>query len=41
MGLIRQEVKGRGTAAIVVTHDTRMTHFADRVVEISDGRLAA
>ena len=41
MGLIRPEVKGRGTAAIVVTHDTRMTHFADRVVEISDGRLAA
>ena len=31
MGLIRQEVKGRGTAAVVVTHDTRMTHYADRV----------
>ena len=41
MQLIRDEVKGRGTAAIVVTHDTRMTHYADRVVEISDGRLAA
>jgi putative ABC transport system ATP-binding protein len=41
MGLIRDEVKGRGTAAVVVTHDTRMTHYADRVVEISDGRLAA
>lgn len=41
MELIREEVKGRGTAAVVVTHDTRMTHFADRVVEISDGRLAA
>jgi putative ABC transport system ATP-binding protein len=41
MELIRDEVKGRGTAAIVVTHDTRMTHYADRVVEISDGRLAA
>ena len=26
---------------VVVTHDTRMTHYADRVVEISDGRLAA
>ena len=41
MDLIRKEVKGRGTAAIVVTHDTRMTHFADRTVEITDGRLVA
>jgi hemin transport system ATP-binding protein len=41
MALIRSEVKGRGTAAVVVTHDTRMTHFADRSVEIRDGRLAA
>jgi putative ABC transport system ATP-binding protein len=41
MELIRSEVKGRGTAAIVVTHDTRMVHFADRMVEISDGTLAA
>jgi putative ABC transport system ATP-binding protein len=41
MDLIRTEVKGRGTAAVVVTHDARMTHYADRVVEISDGRLAA
>lgn len=39
MQLIRSEVKGRGTAAIVVTHDRRMTHVADRTVEISDGRL--
>jgi putative ABC transport system ATP-binding protein len=41
MELIRREVKGRGTAAIVVTHDTRMTGYADRSVEIRDGRLAA
>ena len=41
MELIREEVKGRGTAAVVVTHDTRMTHYADRTVEIQDGRLAA
>jgi putative ABC transport system ATP-binding protein len=41
MDLIRSEIKGRGTAAVVVTHDTRMTHYADRVVEISDGRLVA
>ncbi len=41
MDLIRNEVKGRGTAAVIVTHDTRMTHFADRTVHISDGRLDA
>jgi putative ABC transport system ATP-binding protein len=41
MDLIRTEVKGRGVAAIVVTHDTRMTHYCDRVVTITDGRLAA
>lgn len=41
MQLIVDEVKSRATAAIVVTHDTRMTHFCDRVVEITDGRLHA
>jgi putative ABC transport system ATP-binding protein len=30
-----------GRTVVVVTHDARMTHYADRVVEISDGRLAA
>ncbi len=41
MELITNEVKSRSTAAIIVTHDTRMTHYADRSVEISDGVLAA
>ena len=41
MELIRTEVKGRGIAAIIVTHDTRMTHYCDRTVTITDGRLAA
>lgn len=41
MELIRDEVKGRGTAAVIVTHDTRMTHYCDRVVSITDGQLAA
>lgn len=40
MQLIRAEVKGRGTAAVIVTHDTRMTSHADRTVEIIDGHLA-
>jgi putative ABC transport system ATP-binding protein len=39
MELITAEVKGRGTAAVIVTHDERMTHYADRVVHITDGHL--
>ena len=41
MELIVSEVKGRSTAAVIVTHDQRMTHYADRSVTIVDGRLAA
>ena len=38
--LIRDEMKARGTAAIIVTHDDRITHYADRTVHIEDGRIA-
>jgi putative ABC transport system ATP-binding protein len=41
MELIRTEMKRRGTAAIVVTHDERITQYCDRSVHIIDGRLAA
>lgn len=41
MELIVGEVKSRETAAIIVTHDTRMTHYADRTLQITDGVLAA
>jgi putative ABC transport system ATP-binding protein len=41
MALIRSEMKQRGTSAIVVTHDERVLHYADRVVHISDGVLTA
>ncbi len=41
MRLIVDEVKRRGTAAVVVTHDSRMTHYCDRVLEITDGQLQA
>jgi putative ABC transport system ATP-binding protein len=37
--LIRREVKERETAAIVITHDTRITHYCDRTVQIADGVL--
>ncbi len=39
--LIRDEMKQRGTAAIIVTHDERITHIADRTVHIVDGRIDA
>jgi len=39
MSLIVREVKSRSTAAVIVTHDSRMTHFADRVLAITDGVL--
>jgi putative ABC transport system ATP-binding protein len=41
MELIRTEMKRRGTSAIVVTHDERITEFCDRSVHIIDGHLAA
>ncbi len=37
--LIRDEMKARGTSAIIVTHDDRITHYADRTVHIEDGRI--
>jgi putative ABC transport system ATP-binding protein len=39
MELIVSEVRARSTAAIIVTHDARMTHYADRVLHITDGVL--
>jgi putative ABC transport system ATP-binding protein len=41
MELIRSEVKGRGVAAVLITHDSRMTHWCDRTVHIVDGVLDA
>jgi len=41
MELIRTEMKQRGIAAVIVTHDERMVHYADRVAHILDGRLEA
>ena len=41
MELIRSEMKGRGTAAVIVTHDDRITRFTDRTVHITDGVLEA
>lgn len=39
MELIRTELRGRGKAGIVVTHDDRISQYCDRTVRIEDGRL--
>jgi putative ABC transport system ATP-binding protein len=39
MDLLRREIKGRGVAAIIVTHDDRVLEYADRIVRIVDGAL--
>ena len=41
MTLIRHEMKARGTSAIVVTHDERITEYCDRTAHITDGVLSA
>ena len=40
MELIVSEVKARGAAAVVVTHDARITRFGDRILNMADGRIA-
>ena len=37
--LLRDEVDRRGVAAIMVTHDERVTDLGDRIVRIVDGHL--
>ena len=41
MSLISDLVHQQGVAAIVSTHDPKMAEFADRIIEIHDGRIAA
>ncbi len=37
--LLASEIKSRGKAGIMVTHDLRMVEYTDRTVEILDGEL--
>ncbi|MNP75742.1 putative hemin import ATP-binding protein HrtA [compost metagenome] len=39
--MLADEVKSRGKAAVMVTHDHRMLDLCDRVVQIEDGQLSA
>ncbi len=38
--LLREAAHQRGTTVLVVTHDTRLLPYADRVFHLEDGRLA-
>ena len=39
MAILSTIAKERGRAVLVVTHDPRLFRFADRIVQIEDGRL--
>jgi len=38
--MMRRLVHGQGKAAVIVTHDARLTEYADRVVHLEDGLIA-
>jgi putative ABC transport system ATP-binding protein len=41
MDLLRDLAHEHQRAVVVVTHDSRMLHYADRIVAIEDGRIAS
>jgi putative ABC transport system ATP-binding protein len=41
MELFRMLAHRQGRAVVIVTHDPRIVHLADRIVRIEDGRIAA
>jgi putative ABC transport system ATP-binding protein len=40
VSLIAQEVKARGKAAVMVTHDERLLGYCDKVYRMEDGKLS-
>jgi putative ABC transport system ATP-binding protein len=39
MEILTGLARKRGRAVVVVTHDNRVLHYADRIVHIADGRM--
>ncbi|WP_018262121.1 ABC transporter ATP-binding protein [Methylobacterium sp. WSM2598] len=39
MAILSSIARARGRAVLVVTHDARLFHFADRIVQIEDGAI--
>ena len=40
MNLLRAVALSADRALVIVTHDTRIFHFADRIARMDDGRIA-
>jgi putative ABC transport system ATP-binding protein len=41
MGLLHEIAAQPGRAVLIVTHDTRTFHYADRIVRLEDGRITS
>jgi putative ABC transport system ATP-binding protein len=41
MEMMSELAHKRGRAVVIVTHDSRVLNFADRIVRIEDGAIAA
>ncbi len=41
MALLREVGRGPDRAVVVVTHDSRVFHFGDRMAELTDGRIVS
>jgi putative ABC transport system ATP-binding protein len=39
MEILREIANEKDRAVMIVTHDNRIYHFADRILEMSDGRI--
>jgi putative ABC transport system ATP-binding protein len=39
MDLMQELVRGQGTTLVVVTHDNRIFHYADRIARMDDGQV--
>ena len=39
MEILREIANDKNRTVIIVTHDNRVYHFADRILEMSDGRI--
>jgi putative ABC transport system ATP-binding protein len=39
MEILREIANDKNRAVVIVTHDSRIYHFADRILEMSDGRI--
>jgi putative ABC transport system ATP-binding protein len=39
MEILREIANDKNRAVLIVTHDSRIYHFADRILEMSDGRI--